>query len=250
MTEGAAAKGRSPFVPLGFILLAFIFVFVNATMTAVELPAIRAEFGASFATAELTVTLYWAVGAGLLMVMGQVADRWGRSRMFLLGIVLNMVFSVLIALAPTLGIVLLGRVLQSIPFAIIAATAIALINSLFKDHPRRGTAFGLVGSAFGFGVGLGNLLGGVFAETLSWRWSFWLNVPVYGLALIGVWLTLPPDPKTKRSIDWKGAVPLAIGLATLVLGLAEGEDWGWITKQPDAPAPSWFGSVSPVIVCL
>lgn len=165
MTEGAVAKGRSPFVPLAFVLLAFIFIFVNATITAVELPAIRSEFDASFATAELTVTLYWAVGAGLLMVMGQIADRWGRNRMFLLGVVLNMVFSVLIALAPTLRIALLGRVLQSIPFAIIAA------NTLLKD-PDAASALrayrALVAHAFRWILGIATVFL-LIAFAVTWR---------------------------------------------------------------------------------
>ncbi len=236
------------------MMLGFAFLFINVTIMTVEVPAIGASMNANFATVELAVTLFMVVAGGLLVTMGQLGDHIGRRRLLVIGCVDMIVSSVIIALAPNMTVLLAGRVIQAAGFAMIAATAVGLLNVIFASPPARSIAFGTFGVAFGVGIAAGNLLGGAFTEELSWRWAFWLNVPVFAVVLLGVLWTLP-ESKTddpNHEIDWLGTFPLAIGLAALIFALAEGHNFGWIRpiRALSFAGYDWSGPLSIVAVLL
>jgi EmrB/QacA subfamily drug resistance transporter len=187
-------------------------VVLDLLAVSTALPEIHSSLRASVGTLAWTVSAYTLSFAVLLVTAATLGDRWGRRNLYAGGLALFALSSVACALAPDIATLLAARVVQGAGAAVIMPLALALLNAAFPPQ-RRGWAMGIYGSITGLGTVAGPVLGGALTQALSWRWIFWINVPV-GLLAIGAVLRFVADSRgARRPID-----PLALLLA-IVSGL-------------------------------
>ena len=209
------------------VCLAIFMLLLDITIVNVALPEIRRDLGSSFTDLQWVVDAYALALAALLLATGSLGDLLGRRRIFVLGILLFMLASLLCGLASTPTMLNLARGLQGVGGAMMFATSLALIAQEFPPD-ERGTAFGLWGATTGFAVAVGPLAGGLLTEGIGWEWIFFVNIPI-GLVTAAMTLARVPegerDPSAK--IDWPGVVTFSGALFCLVLALIEGNEQGW-----------------------
>ena len=209
------------------VCLAIFMLLLDITIVNVALPDIRRDLDSSFTDLQWVVDAYALGLAALLLATGSLGDLLGRRRIFVLGIFLFVLASLLCGLAPTPTMLNLARGLQGVGGAMMFATSLALIAQEFPPQ-ERGTAFGLWGATTGFAVAVGPLVGGVLTQGLGWEWIFFVNIPI-GLATAAMTLARVPagerDPSAK--IDWPGVATFSGALFCLVLALIEGNGEGW-----------------------
>lgn len=200
---------------------------LDVTVVNVALPDIQRAFGSPLADLQWTISVYALMLAMFLLIAGSLADRFGRRRLFAIGIVLFAAGSLACGLAPSAASLIASRAAQGVGGAIMFATSLALLSEAFRGKDR-GVAFGLFGAVTGVAVAVGPVLGGVITSGLSWRWIFFVNLPVGVVALTVTWarVTESRDP-TARRIDWAGFVTFGAGLASLVYGLSTSTPDGW-----------------------
>ncbi len=200
---------------------------LDITDVNLALPSIQKDLGASLSDLQWVVDAYSLTLAAFLLTAGSLADRLGRRRLFVVGLALFSLASLMCALAPNPTLLNLSRGLQGIGGAGMFATSLALIAQEFEGRDRA-TAIGAWGATIGGAVAVGPLVGGILTDSLGWEWIFLVNVPI-GLAAI--WLTLTKihesrDPDA-RGIDWPGLVSFSGALFLLIYGLVRGNPEGW-----------------------
>ena len=169
----------------------------NLVVTTV-LPVIRVELGASLESLEWTVNAYTLAYAVFLLTGAALGDRFGRRRMFTVGVAIFAVASALAALAPDAGSLVAARALQGLGAAIVTPLSLTLLSDAVPEG-KRGLAIGAWSGIAGLGVALGPLVGGAIAEGISWQWVFWVNVPI-GLVLVPVAPARPQrEPRSPRA---------------------------------------------------
>jgi EmrB/QacA subfamily drug resistance transporter len=208
--------------------MSLLIVGLDVTIVNVALPAIGHEFNASLSGLQWTVDAYTLVLASLLMLSGSTADRLGRRRTFVIGLVVFSAASLLCSLAPTLQWLIAFRMVQAVGGSMLNPVAMAIITNTFTDPRERAQAVGVWGAVVGISMALGPVLGGVLVTSVGWRSIFWINIPV-GLAAIVLALRFIPESKAAkaRKIDPVGQVLVFLGLASLTFGIIEGPRRGW-----------------------
>ncbi|ANP48484.1 EmrB/QacA subfamily drug resistance transporter [Streptomyces griseochromogenes] len=195
---------------------------LDSTVVNVALPTIGRDLGASLAALQWTVNAYMVTLAGLILLGGSLGDRYGRRRIFVLGVVWFAAASLLCGLAPTPGILIAARALQGVGGALLTPGSLALIQASF--HPDdRSRAVGLWSGFGGIGAAVGPFLGGWLVDGPGWRWVFLLNVPL-ALLCVPIALRHVPESSDKRAhgrFDVLGAVLGALALALLTYALIE-----------------------------
>ena len=247
-----ADMSRRRWAGLIFISIAVSLIIVDSTIVNVAVPSIVDELGITSTEVQWVQEAYTLVFASLLLLFGSLADRFGRRRLMLIGVVLFAVSSVFAALAPDGQLLILSRLVQGVGGAMILPTTLSLINATFRGR-ERGIAFAVWGSTIGGMAALGPLLGGWLTEAFSWRWAFGINVPLGIIILIGVLLTVPESREPgKRSIDFVGAVLSVLLFGTLVFGLIEGRTYGWwgVDEVFTLGSFTWPWDLSPVPVAF
>jgi EmrB/QacA subfamily drug resistance transporter len=211
-------------------ILASSMVFIDSSAVNVALPTIQRELGASAAQAQWVVESYALFLAALLLVGGVLGDRFGRKRIFVLGTLLFTSMSVWCGLSPTIEMLIAARAAQGVGAALLTPASLAIISAAFSDETERGRAIGTWSGFTAITAAFGPVLGGWLVENASWRWVFFLNLP---LAVVVVAVTLRGVPESRDEgagrIDVIGAVLATIGLGALVFGLIEGPVRGWGT---------------------
>jgi EmrB/QacA subfamily drug resistance transporter len=190
------------------------------------LPSIRAHLHASLEGLQWTVNAYTLTFAVLLLTGATLGERYGRRRMFVLGLGLFTAGSAAAALAPGIGWLVAARAVQGVGAAIVIPLTLTLLSAAVPPR-RRGLALGAWGAVGGLAIAIGPLVGGAVVEGASWQWIFWLNVPI-GVALLPIArarLTESYGPST--SLDLPGLVLASLGLLGIVLGVVRGNDHGW-----------------------
>src|SRR3954465_12396248 len=200
---------------------------LDVTIVNVALPDIQGAFGASLADLQWVIDAYALTLAALLLTAGSIADRAGRRRVFAVGITVFTLGSLLCGLAGDTTFLALARALQGVGGAIMFATSLALLAQAFAPD-ERGTAFGIFGAVTGIAVAVGPVLGGAITSGLSWRWIFFVNVPVGALALLVTLARVQEshDPRARR-IDYAGFATFSLGLGALVYGPIRPNEDGW-----------------------
>jgi EmrB/QacA subfamily drug resistance transporter len=200
---------------------------LDITIVNVALPDIQRAFNASLSDLQWVIDAYALTLAALLLTAGSIADIAGRRRVFAVGIVIFTLGSALCGAATDATFLSLARALQGVGGAIMFATSLALLANAFKPQ-ERGVAFGVFGAVTGIAVAVGPVLGGAITSALSWRWIFFVNLPIGVLALL-VTLTRVSESRAPiaRRPDWAGFVTFTIGLAALVFGLIRSQPDGW-----------------------
>jgi EmrB/QacA subfamily drug resistance transporter len=209
------------------VCVATFMLLVDITIVNVALPSIQSDLDASLTNLQWVVDAYALMLSALMLTVGSLADRVGRRLVFMLGVLVFTVASLLCGLAPTATSLDLARGLQGIGGAAMFATSLALIAQEFRGR-EFGTAIAAWGSTVGAAVAIGPLVGGALTEGLGWEWIFFVNVPVGAIALSLALLRMREysDPKS-RGIDPGGLVTSSAGLFLLVFGLLRGNAEGW-----------------------
>src|SRR4051794_17484097 len=227
---GASRRAPSPGWTFAIVSIALFMVTLDNLVVSTALPSIRADLGASIESLEWTVNAYTLAYAVLLLTGAALGDRFGRRRMFTIGLSLFTVSSALAALAPTTGALVGARALQGVGAAIVTPLTLTMLSAAVPAE-RRGLALGAWSGISGLGVALGPVVGGAVVEGISWHWIFWLNVPI-GLALVplaGRRLTESHGPSGR--LDVPGVALAAAGLLGIVFGIVRGQALGW-TSTP------------------
>ncbi|WP_257895038.1 MFS transporter [Streptomyces anulatus] len=232
------------------VALGVALIVVDLTIVNVILAPIIEDLSIGSSEAQWIQESYAITFAALLLVTGRLSDLYGARRIFLLGLAVFGVTSLLAASAPGGGLLILARFVQGVGGAMMLPTSLALLNATFTGRAR-GQAFAVWGSTIGAAAAVGPLLGGWLAD-ISWRWAFGINIPLVALIVVGVLLHLDASPRTPGRIDGVGAALSAAGLGLLAFVLIEGRAYGWLlTTEPlEIGGFSWSGGLSPVFVAL
>lgn len=196
------------------------------------LPVIRTSFQSQVATIEWVVVIYLLVVSGLLLTFGRLGDLRGHRSVYLLGYVIFTIGSALCGLAPTAGALVGFRGAQALGAAMLFSNSPAILTKSFPAE-QRGQALGLQATMTYLGLTVGPSLGGWLAQAFSWRAVFYINVPVGILGLLLSWRFVPQDTHEVREerFDALGAFLFMAGLVALLLGLDQGQEWGWTSPR-------------------
>lgn len=239
---------RLRWVGLVFISIAVSLIIVDSTIVNVAIPAIVDDLGITSTEVQWVQEAYTLVFAALLLVFGSLADRFGRRRVMLIGVVVFAASSVLAALAPDGAMLILARLAQGVGGAMILPTTLSIINATFRGR-ERGIAFAVWGSTIGGMAAVGPLLGGWLTTEFSWRWAFGINIPLGIIIVVGVLLTVAESRSDRTSrIDVVGALLSVITMGSLVFALIEGRTYGWwlVDQRPRIGDWTWPLDVSPI----
>jgi EmrB/QacA subfamily drug resistance transporter len=249
-TMGVSAGARR-WIGLIAVALGVALIVVDTTIVNVITPSVIDDLGIDSSQAQWIQESYAIVFAALLLVVGRIADLRGARTVFIAGVIVFGVTSLLAGLAPTGEILILARFLQGIGAAAILPTSLALLNHMFTG-PARGQAFAVWGSTIGAATALGPVLGGWLAEHASWRWAFGINIPITVIILVIAAVFLPQPHRSKGSVDAVSAALSILGLGLLAFGLVEGRVYGWITSKKAFAlfGASWDSGPSPAFVAL
>ncbi|MGH3159734.1 MAG: MFS transporter [Streptosporangiaceae bacterium] len=219
---------RRRYLILAICCMSLLIVGLDNTIVNVALPSIRHDLHASVSGLQWTVAAYTLVLASLLMLSGSTADRIGRRRIFQTGLVMFTGGSLLCSVAPSLGWLIVFRMVQAIGGSMLNPVAMSIITNTFTDRAERARAIGIWGGVIGISMALGPVVGGALVASVGWRGIFWVNVPI-GLA--GAVLTRLFVPESRaprpRKLDPVGQVLVIVVLGALTYGIIEGPGSGW-----------------------
>lgn len=221
---------------LGVLAAGLALIVIDGSIVAVSLPTIITDLDLDLTDAQWVSTSYAVVLSALLLVSGRIGDRIGRRRLFVAGVGLFVLASVLAALAGGAGALIAARLLQGIGGALILPSTLSTVDATFRG-PERAAAFGVWGAVMSGAAALGPLLGGWLTSSFSWPWIFLVNVPIGVLVLAGAlaWVgetrDAPRAPGTRRDLDVLGALLSALALGSLVFAIVEATTLGWWTEQ-------------------
>src|SRR5438094_8923737 len=232
MTDAAVgAKDRRRWLALAVIVTAQFMVVLDVAIVNVALPSIRTDLNFSQESLQWVITAYSILFGGALLLGGRLADLLGRRRLFVVGIALFTVSSLLDGLAWSEGSLIAFRSLQGLGAALLAPAALSILMTIFREGRERNLALGIWGAVSGSGAAAGVLLGGILVSALNWSWIFFINVPVGVLVLaVTPWLLRESRANLDhRLFDTAGATSITGGLMLLVYGLTHASQHGWAT---------------------
>ena len=226
---GAASKGHHPSIALAVIASSQLMVVLDATIVNIALPNIQDDLGFSTNSLVWVLSAYTLTFGGLLLLGGRAGDILGRRRVFMFGIAVFALASLLGGLAPNAELLLIARALQGIGGAIASPTALSLITTNFAEGAERNKAFGVFAAVSGAGAAIGLILGGLLTDALNWRWVLFVNVPIALVLLVLSPLYINESEKHPGQFDAAGAVTSTAGMTALVYGFirAGDPDKGW-----------------------
>lgn len=227
-------NGRARWLGLAVLSLGVSMIIVDATIVNVAIPSIIREFEIGLSEAEWINSIYSLVFAALLITLGKFGDVFGRRRLFVIGLVVFAGASMLAGRAGGGGELILARLLQGVGAAMILPSTLSTVNATFQGRDR-GIAFGIWGSVIGGMAAVGPLLGGWLTTEHSWRWAFYINVPIAVLAAVGAfaWVAETRESQHIRGFDMTGVVLSGLGMAGVVFALIEGPRYGFVTPTDD-----------------
>jgi EmrB/QacA subfamily drug resistance transporter len=232
-------------IVLVLVCLAQFMVILDATIVNVALPSIQTDLHLSEANLQWIVNAYTLVFGGFLLLGGRAGDLIGRKRLFLAGLVVFTVASLLNGLAVNEGMLIATRALQGLGAAFVSPAALSIISTTFSEGKDRARALGVWAAIAIGGAAVGLILGGLLTQLLSWPWIFFVNVPV-GIATFILSLRLIPesrDEHAERAFDVAGAVSVTGGLMALVYAIVKSETAGW-----SSPTTIGFFALSAVLL--
>jgi EmrB/QacA subfamily drug resistance transporter len=228
VADGEERLSRAAVLGMGAMALAVLVIANDFTALSVALPAIEADFDADVTTVQWIISGYALVFGVLIVSGGRLADMFGRRRIFFLGAVIFAAFSALGGLATDTWMLLGARGAMGVGGALMWPAILGMTYAL-APKGREGLAGGLILGSAGFGNAVGPLLGGVLTDALSWRWIFFLNLPIAAFAILVTWRVVPAEKldASDQRIDYGGVLALSIGLLALLLSLDLGIELGW-----------------------
>jgi EmrB/QacA subfamily drug resistance transporter len=218
--------GRRNGWTLAIVSVALFMVVLDNLVVSVALPTIHRDLGASIQSLEWTVNAYVLAYAVLLLTGAALGDRFGRKRMFLVGLAVFTAASAAAALAPSTGLLVAARAIQGAGAAMVTPLTLTLLAEAFPSE-KRGLAIGVWSGVSGIAVALGPLVGGAVVQAISWHWIFWINVPI-GIVLAPLalrWLSESRGPY--GTLDLRGLALASSGAFGVVFGLVRAQSLGW-----------------------
>jgi EmrB/QacA subfamily drug resistance transporter len=222
------ASPRHKWYALALLCMVQFMVVLDIAVVNVALPSIQTDLHFSQENLQWVISAYALLFGGFLLLGGRAADLLGRRRVFMVGIVVFGIASLLSGFAWSEGSLIGARALQGLGAAVISPAALSILTTTFKEGPERNTALGAWGAVGAFGAVAGVLLGGILTDLLSWQWIFYVNAPVavIGFLLAPVLLAESRDA-TARSFDLPGTALVTGGLVTLVSAITQANKYGW-----------------------
>lgn len=212
---------------LAVISIAQLMIVLDATVMNVALPSIKNDLGFSSAGLTWVITAYSLTFGGLLLFGGRTGDLFGRRRMFMFGVGVFALASLVGGFAESEAWLIIARAAQGVGGAIAAPTALSLIATTFEEGDERNRAFGVYAAMAASGGALGLLLGGFLTDFASWRWALFINAPIGLLVLALAPRVLPESKGSGARLDIPGAVTITAGMSSLVYGLTSAATDGW-----------------------
>jgi EmrB/QacA subfamily drug resistance transporter len=225
---------RRQLVILATCCLSLALVTMDVTIVNVALPAIRSDLHASIAGLQWSIDGYTVVVASFLLLAGSLADRFGRRRIFQIGLCVFSLGSLLCSLAPSIPALVVFRMVQAIGGSMLNPVAMSIIVNTFLDPRDRARAIGIWGAVFGLSMAAGPMIGGVLVETIGWRSIFWVNVPL-GIAAVVLAARVIPESRADRPRRFDPVAQgfVIVALLALTAAVIDGRRIGW-TSWPIA----------------
>jgi EmrB/QacA subfamily drug resistance transporter len=214
---------------LVLVCIAQFMVILDATIVNVALPSIQHGLHFSVSSLQWIVNAYTLVFGGFLLLGGRASDLLGRQRLFIAGVVVFTVASLINGIATSSGVLIGGRALQGLGAALVSPAALSIVTTTFAEGAERTKALGVWSAIAAGGGAVGLVLGGFLTEALSWRWVFFINLPI-GIAAALLSLRFIPNSRAEDepgTADVAGAVTVTAGLLVLVYGIVKAQDYGW-----------------------
>ncbi|BAZ11812.1 hypothetical protein NIES4071_36380 [Calothrix sp. NIES-4071] len=218
---------------LGLLCAAQFMVVLDFSIVNVALPAMQRELGFSQQNLQWIVSAYALTFGGFLLLGGRAADLLGRRRVFIAGLGLFALASLVGGLAQFQWVLITARAFQGLGGAIVSPAALSILTTTFREGSERNRALGIWGAVAAGGFAAGVLLGGILTDGLSWRWVMFVNVPI-GIAtaaLSPMFLSESREQVVNRKIDFAGAVTVTVGLVLLVYALVQAPEAGWVATS-------------------
>jgi EmrB/QacA subfamily drug resistance transporter len=228
-------ESRKRWLSLYVLCLGTLMIVLDTTIVNVALPSIRTSLGFSQTSLAFVVNAYMLTFGGLLLLGGKLGDLYGHRRLFLIGIAVFTLASLLCGISTTQAMLISARAVQGIGGAIASATGLSLVMTLFTDPAERAKAMGIAGFVASGGGAIGVLLGGVLTDLVNWHWIFFVNVPV-GVLVCALAMRLVPAGQgfaTGMRLDVTGAVTITASLMLAVYAIVNGNQNGWESLQTD-----------------
>jgi EmrB/QacA subfamily drug resistance transporter len=227
-----ARRVANPSLVLALVCLAQFMVVLDATIVNVALPTLQQDLHFSPSSLQWVINSYTLVFGGFLLLGGRASDLFGRKRLFLAGIVVFTAASVLDGLAPSSGFLIAARALQGFGAALVSPAALSIVTTTFPEGRLRTRAMGIWAAIAVGGGAVGLLLGGILTEYASWRWIFFVNIPVGLLTVIFATRFVPESrAPERRGFDLLGAFSVTGGLIVLVYAIVKVQAYGWISAR-------------------
>src|SRR5437764_846464 len=228
------ASGVDSNAVLALVAVAQFMVVLDATVVNVALPTIKGDVGFSEQSLSWVLNAYTLIFGGFLLLGGRLADGLGRRRLFMAGIALFAGASLICGVSQSEGMLLAARGLQGLGGAMVSPAALSIILTTFAEGSERNRALAVWGAIAGAGGAVGLLLGGAIVEVLSWRWVFFVNVPIGAAVLVLVPRIVPEsrsEAAARGGYDLEGAAAITLGTMALVFTLIKADSWGWISGR-------------------
>ena len=224
--------GRSRTLALTVLCAAMMMIILDGTIVTVALPAIQRDLGFSSSGLAWVVNAYLIAFGGLLLLAGRLGDLIGGKRVFLAGLAVFIVASLLCGVSVSQPMLIAARFAQGAGGAMASAVSLGMIVRLFPEPPLRARALGIYSFTGAGGASVGLVLGGVLTQALSWHWIFFVNAPVGAVAIAAGWLLLAGEQRTglgamREGADAAGALLVTAGLMTAVYAIIEASSYGW-----------------------
>ncbi|MCP3820773.1 MFS transporter [Streptomyces sp. A3M-1-3] len=243
-TEASSAARPRYGAVLVLLCAAQFMVALDFSILSVALPTIGEDLGFSISNLQWVVTAFALPSGGFLLLFGRTADLFGRRALFIAGLVLFTLTSLLGGLATNAEMLLAARAGQGLAAAMLTPSAMSLLTTSFPEGPQRERALGINGALLSLGFLSGVVLGGLITDTLGWRWALFVNVPVGVLAVIATPFLVKESRVARRTkLDVPGAITVTAGLLSLIYGITQAEHQGWT-------APGTLGAIAAGVALL
>ena len=226
---------RRQWLTLLVLSLGLAIVIIDGTIVNVAIPSIQREFNASFKELEWVNSVYSLIFAAFIITWGRIGDQVGRKRIFIAGVSVFVLGSVLAGGSRSIEMLILARAVQGFGAAMTSPSTLSIVSGTFTGRAR-GIAFGIWGAVAGAAAALGPLIGGWLTTNATWRWAFYINIPIGIAAILGAIFVIQESREHrtgKLSFDVPGIILVGLGIGAIVFGLIEGTSYGWWrVKQP------------------